>query len=182
MKIKKIAIDPGHGGRDPGVVSNKYREKDINLLLATELFSQLLKSAYNPLLLREGDLSMTLANRVKKAADWQADLFISIHHNGHSNNQARGTETYHFPSSLIGQQAARVMQQELVNLLAIPDRGVKSSSSFYVLRHTPMPAVLLEPLFLTNSLDRNTLICKNYFSKVSHSLFKALEQLNQSIK
>ena len=181
MKIKKIAIDPGHGGRDPGVISKNYREKDINLLLATELFAQMLSTAYNPLLLREGDLNMTLASRVKKAADWKADLFISIHHNGHSNNQARGTETYHFPSSIIGQKTAELMQQELVNLLSIPDRGVKPGSSFYVLRRTPMPAVLLELLFITNSLDRNILICENYFSKVSRCLIKALDQLNKII-
>jgi len=44
MKIKKIAIDPGHGGQDPGVTSENYREKDINLLLATELFARLLST------------------------------------------------------------------------------------------------------------------------------------------
>ena len=181
MKIKKIAIDPGHGGRDPGVTSKNYREKDINLKLSTELFSQLLSPDYNPLLLREGDLNMNLATRIEKASDWKADLFISIHHNGHDNNQARGTETYHFPFSIIGQKAAKLMQQEMVNLLAIPDRGVKTSDSFYVLRHTPMPAVLLEPLFITNSMDRNTLICENYFSKVSSCLLKALDQLNKII-
>ncbi len=178
MKIKKIAIDPGHGGRDPGVVSGNHREKDINLKLAAELFTQLLNTNYDPLLLREGDLNLNLSCRVQKAADWEADLFISLHHNGHNNKSARGTETYHFPSSKIGQQAAKLIQQELTALLSSPDRGIKSNDRFYVLRHTPMPAVLLEPLFVTNKLDQNILLRENYYSRVSLSLIKALNQLN----
>lgn len=181
MKIKRIAVDPGHGGRDPGVVSGDYLEKTVNLQLSAELFSALISSRYEPLLLREGDLDMSLSSRVQKAADWKADLFISIHHNGHSNPKARGTETYHFPDSIIGMQAAEFIQQELVSLLAIPNRGVKASSSFFVLRHTPMPAVLLEPLFLTNTFDRYTLICENYYIKLANLMVKSLDLLNNSI-
>jgi len=179
MKIKKIAIDPGHGGSDPGVTSGNHSEKDINLKLASELFTQLLDTCYNPLLLREGDLYMNLSSRVQKAVDWEADLFISLHHNGHSNKSARGTETYHFPNSKIGKKAAKFIHQELTALLSAPDRGIKSNNRFYILRHTPMPSVLLEPLFVTNKLDQNILICENYYSKVSSCLIRALNQLNE---
>jgi len=180
MKIKKIAIDPGHGGRDPGVTCGNHREKDINLKLAAEFFTQFLNTDYDPLLLREGDLNMNLSSRVQKAAEWEADLFISLHHNGHNNKSARGTETYHFPNSKIGQKAAKLIHQELTGLLSAPDRGIKINDRFYVLRNTPMPAVLLEPLFITNKLDQNIFICKNYFSKTANSLIKALNQLNET--
>jgi len=179
MKIKNIAIDPGHGGRDPGVISRQYKEKDINLKLSAELFSQLLSNDYKPFLLREGDLTISLANRVQKAKDCKADLFISLHHNGHSNTEARGTETYFYPGSKIGQKTAKIMQQEIINLLSLPDRGIKSSKSFYVLRCTPMPAVLLEPLFLTNSIDRNTMLSENYPTKLAEVLVNSLNQLNK---
>jgi len=181
MKIKRIAIDPGHGGQDPGIVSGDYQEKTVNLKLSAEIFSALISSSYQPLLLREGDLDLSLTSRVDRAADWKADLFISLHHNGHSNPQARGTETYHFPSSTIGKQAAVIIQQELVNLLAIPNRGVKASSSFFVLRRTPMPAVLLEPLFLTNTFDRCILTRENYYYKTARVVVKSLNKLNNSL-
>lgn len=181
MKIKKIAIDPGHGGHDPGVVIKHHKEKDINLKLSADLFSQLLSANYNPLLLRGGDLDMNLAKRVQEATDWNADLFISIHHNGHSNPLARGTETYFYPDSIIGQETATIMQREMVNLLSLPDRGIKNSKNLYVLRHTPMPAVLLEPLFLTNSLDRNAMLSQNYPAKIASVLVNSLEQLNKII-
>ena len=181
MKIKKIAIDPGHGGRDPGVISGHYREKDINLKLSAELFSRLLSTDYKPLLLRGGDLTINLADRIQKARDWKADLYISLHHNGHNNVEARGTETYFYPDSKIGQKTARIMQQKMINLLSLPDRGIKSSKRFYVLRCTPMPAVLLEPLFLTNSIDRNTVLSENYPAKLAEVLVNSLDQLNKSI-
>lgn len=181
MKLKKIALDPGHGGSDPGAVSKKYQEKEVNLILASHLLINLIHSGYEPLLLRGGDLNKSLGTRVEEASSWQADFFLSLHHNGHSNPEARGTECFHFPGSPVGEMAATALQQEMVDLLKIPDRGVKNSSAFFVLRQTPMPAVLIEPLFLTSSLDRNVLICPNYFPMLSKSIIKALNSLNGKI-
>jgi N-acetylmuramoyl-L-alanine amidase len=77
-----IAIDAGHGGEDPGALGRKYRsrEKDVTLAIARELARQVAREpGMKPVLTRDGDYYVGLEQRVKRAKDNQADIFISIH-------------------------------------------------------------------------------------------------------
>ena len=91
-----IAIDAGHGGKDPGAVGKKGTlEKDIVLSISKKLYV-LLKKEKNikPILIRSKDSYMTLRQRIKKARKYKADLFISIHADAAKNRKAKGSSVY----------------------------------------------------------------------------------------
>tara|TARA_E500000178_G_scaffold323060_1_gene348308 strand:+ start:4930 stop:6090 length:1161 start_codon:yes stop_codon:yes gene_type:complete len=99
-KIKKgkivIAIDAGHGGKDPGAVGRSGTlEKDIVLSISKKLYN-LLKKEKNikPVLIRSKDYYIPLRQRIKKARRYKADLFISIHADAAHNRKAQGSSVY----------------------------------------------------------------------------------------
>jgi N-acetylmuramoyl-L-alanine amidase len=95
LKIKRIVLDPGHGGKDPGAVGRKgLREKDVVLALAKRIKPRLEARGYEVLLTRSSDVFIELKDRARFANDNKADLFVSIHTNASKNRKARGIETY----------------------------------------------------------------------------------------
>jgi N-acetylmuramoyl-L-alanine amidase len=93
---KRIVIDPGHGGKDPGAISpSGLKEKDIVLQVALMVASRLRENpAYEVILTRDRDVFVPLEERTAIANANDADLFLSIHVNAAPNRQARGIETY----------------------------------------------------------------------------------------
>lgn len=91
-----IAIDAGHGGEDPGAIGQQgTREKDVVLRIAKELETLVKREpGMQALMIRDGDYYIGLKERVKKAQNAQADLFISIHADAFKNGKARGTSVF----------------------------------------------------------------------------------------
>ncbi len=97
-RIKRVVIDAGHGGKDPGAISRngKYKEKNITLSVALKL-GNLIKGKYphiKVIYTRSTDKYVGLSERAAIANSNKADLFISIHVNSAKSTQARGTETF----------------------------------------------------------------------------------------
>lgn len=94
--IKKIVIDAGHGGHDPGAVGKLYKEKDIALSIALKLGEQIKSNlpGVQVIFTRDSDTFLPLHTRTKIANEAKADLFISIHCNFAVNREAFGTETF----------------------------------------------------------------------------------------
>jgi N-acetylmuramoyl-L-alanine amidase len=95
-RLITIAIDPGHGGEDPGARgANGSREKDITLKIAKKLKQKIdAESNMRGLLTRDGDYFVPLGTRVVKARKFKADLFISIHADAFTNPAARGSSVF----------------------------------------------------------------------------------------
>jgi N-acetylmuramoyl-L-alanine amidase len=90
-----VAIDPGHGGIDPGAVRAGVAEKDIALAFAQELRGLILESgAYSVVLTRESDVFVSLRDRIRVAQEAGADVFISLHANTVTQGNARGATIY----------------------------------------------------------------------------------------
>jgi len=113
MNIRKIVIDPGHGGKDHGASCSKHRrEKDINLAIAKKLGKKLrremgVKIVYT----RTKDVFVSLKRRVEIANASGADLFISIHANANENKKVKGVETYYL-NTTTDQYALRLARRE----------------------------------------------------------------------
>jgi N-acetylmuramoyl-L-alanine amidase len=95
-KVKKVVIDPGHGGRDPGTRGAISKEKDVALNISKELKRIIEQNASDVkvILTRDDDSFPTLESRPQLANQEGADVFISIHANWVANPSVRGTETY----------------------------------------------------------------------------------------
>ena len=157
MTNQIVVIDPGHGGGDPGAVSNNVLEKDVNLGVALKLKKYVIQGDYPflPFLTRDNDYFISLQKRCDIASEAKASLFISLHCNARPMRGKEGIEieTYHYPGSYVGETVASVLFNFLFvhideKYKCIP-RGIKQGN-YYVLRKTTMPAVLVEMGFLTD--------------------------------
>jgi len=100
-KIKKIVIDAGHGGNDPGAIGKTgLREKDINLDIAKRLAFLLKSEGVEVILPRSSDAFIPLDRRVQITNNSKADLFISIHSNANRSRSMHGFEIYYVATSV----------------------------------------------------------------------------------
>ncbi len=172
IKPVRVLLDPGHGGDDEGASSNNpvVKEKDLTLTLAKRIGGRLKKAGLQVEFTRARDITLTLEDRTRIARNKKADLLVSIHANHAENTEACGVETYILPpngyagtaegsrprgwqignrndyhNTLLGFS----VHQKLTSSTNTIDRGLKRQS-FFVLRETSCPAVLLECGFLSN--------------------------------
>ena len=143
----KIFINPGHGGNDCGAVGNGLKERDVVLNIGKRVENYLRAVGYDVKLFQYDGLAEICAD----ANAFGADLFVSIHCNA-ATGKAQGTETYHFYGSNDSRRLAVLIQRQIVNSIAVANRGVKEAG-FYVLANTDMPAVLVETAFIDNPQD-----------------------------
>ncbi len=161
-----VVVDPGHGGPDPGAVGiGGLREKDIVFPISLEVASLLEQQGIRVVLTRVDDRDLGLEPRVQLARQVRANLFVSIHANAISLSRpdVNGVETYYYESGL---GLARAIHQTLVGSTGSRDRGVRRAR-FYVLRHTSMPAVLVETGFVTGAEDAPRLADPGFRSRIA---------------
>jgi len=116
-----IAIDAGHGGKDPGAIGRKgTHEKQVVLQTARRLAKRLEREpGYKPVMIRNSDVFMPLRDRIKKARAAKADLFISIHADASPNARAQGSSVYILSENGASSEAARFLarQENAVDLI-----------------------------------------------------------------
>jgi N-acetylmuramoyl-L-alanine amidase len=95
LGVRRVILDPGHGGINPGTTAGTLYEKDITLDLALRLRPLLEEAGYEVTLTRESDVDLDLAGRVAFANERRGDLFVSIHVNWLGQRAARGIETFY---------------------------------------------------------------------------------------
>jgi N-acetylmuramoyl-L-alanine amidase len=110
-RLVVVALDPGHGGEDPGAIGpTGLREKDVVLSIAMQLRDRInANPSMRAMLTRDADYFVPLHERVKKARRVQADLFVSIHADAFMNPEARGASVFALSQSGASSSAARWM-------------------------------------------------------------------------
>lgn len=111
-----VVVDAGHGGKDPGAVANKIREKDLNLSVSRMIVARLKEFGIDARLTRDSDIYLTLRRRTEIANTMNADLFISIHGNAlPPGKSATGMEIYlmALPTDKDAMELARFENREL---------------------------------------------------------------------
>jgi len=110
--IRRIVVDAGHGGQDPGAIgAGRVREKDVTLAIATRLARQLREDGFEVVLTRDRDRTLALEERTALANTAGADLFVSVHANAHPRRNRVGIETY-FLNVADDRYAARLAARE----------------------------------------------------------------------
>ena len=142
-----IAIDPGHGGEDPGALGpGGLREKTVVLQIARRLENQLAKiPGFNPMLVRTGDYYVSLKNRRDKARALEADLFVSIHADAFREKSAHGASVYAL--------SMRGATSTTAQYLADSENAADLVGGAELADMDPMLAGVLADLSMTGTLD-----------------------------
>lgn len=174
-KGKRIVIDAGHGGKDPGAMANGLKEKEIILDVSLRVKKLLENAGVEVIMSRTNDTFLELAERVELANKLKADAFVSIHANATGNESVNGTETF-WNATYSGEESkklAQYIQNQLLEKLGTYDRRVKEAN-FYVIRNTRMPSVLVELGFMTNKQEAERLATNEFRQKSADAIFQGI--------
>jgi N-acetylmuramoyl-L-alanine amidase len=113
-QLRRVVLDPGHGGFDSGAVGpTGLKEADVNLQIGKMLADEINgRGSIKAFLTRRGDYFVPLSERTVVANQYRADLFVSIHINANENRSARGSETYFCAEKASSDEARRVAEFE----------------------------------------------------------------------
>jgi N-acetylmuramoyl-L-alanine amidase len=187
-----VVIDAGHGGSDNGTVAGDAREKDINLALALKVKALAPEYHINVLLTREtdelaggkSDIHASLEYRVEMAKENKADLFVSLH----VDNSAGGPRRHGFGVFVSPDNAHFAECQRLGSALLDAVRPTYAADQLlhqptqgvYILRQTPMPAVLLECGFIDNPTDLAFIRDGQNQEKVARDILQGIQHYQQT--
>ena len=175
----KIVLDAGHGGWDPGKTgTGGVNEKELNLLVAEKLAEYLEQGGAEVILTRTSDDALgegkqtDMAERKRIVNESGGDLLISIHQNAFPSADAKGAQVFYHKSSKKGKLLAECLQ---INLKERVDgnnhRQAKENDSYYILRMTEIPAVIVECGFLTNQEEEKLLNDAGYQEKLAWAIY-----------
>lgn len=180
---RSIVLDAGHGGFDPGKVGvNGALEKEINLQIVRKLEAYLKELGFGVTLTRTSDDALYAeTDRNKKAADMKAriqviesakpDFAVSIHQNSFTQESSVGAQVFYSEGSAEGKKLAGVLQNTIRNQIADGNRRVeKANSSYYLLKKSSCPMVIVECGFLSNHGEAELLTTEDYQNKMAWAI------------
>lgn len=191
---KCIVVDAGHGGDDPGKIGiNGVLEKDINLIIAHKLKVLLESQDYEVVmtrstgegLYRPGTKNMKVEDMQKRCeviSKAMPVFTISIHQNSYPEESVKGAQVFYYGQSKEGEALAKKIQSSLITYLNPENhRMEKANESYYLLKKTPTPTVIVECGFLSNSEEAELLNTENYQDRVAWAVMMGVVQyLNES--
>ncbi len=181
---KKIVIEAGHGGIDPGTKSvTGLLEKDINLDIALKLQRHLAMVGVYCVMIRDTDRDFSDSNedfstkkrrdlsyRTRLANQSSADIYLSIHANSFSQSVYSGAQTFYEKSDSESKHLAESIQNHLVKRLG-PNRRRAKAGDYRVLNDTKMPGVMIEVGFLSNPEEARLLENERYRERIAKAVF-----------
>ncbi len=184
LNKKIIVIDAGHGGSDPGAVSEvledkTVNEKDITLSIALKVRDILEDEGYTVVMTRASDTYPTLNERAELANRTGAAVFVSIHMNSSPSADPSGTETYYSEINngddfgAKSSELAKNIQDRLYKALGSTNRGVKTANHA-VTRNSLMPAVLVEVGFISNADQAKLLTTASHQNKAANAIAEGI--------
>jgi N-acetylmuramoyl-L-alanine amidase len=183
-----IVLDPGHGGDDFGTAHNGLVEKTLTIDIARRLRTLLTAAGWNVRMTRDSDIDPVsqanlaamkadgkpnpsdrayLQTRCDVANDVNARLFISIHVNYSDSPSINGTTFYWYKPE--DQLLAQTLERAVIPAAGTNDVGPRHEN-FYVIRHTTMPAVLIETAFISNAHDAALLQTPSFLQNMAQGI------------
>jgi N-acetylmuramoyl-L-alanine amidase len=182
---RKVFLDAGHGGRDPGAVGRSgIKEKDITLEITKELHRLFSQIGVYTVLARDADLDLAeegdcryrtlkerdLWQRVKIANRSDADIYLSIHVNSFPQSIWSGAQTFYYSGNEDSKILANTIQAQLAHQLG-PNKRSPKPADYRVLRSTKMPAVVVEVGFVSNPREERLLVNPDYQKKIAYAVY-----------
>lgn len=188
-----IVIDAGHGGNDPGKIGvNKAKEKDVNLSIAKKLKKLLEKQDVKVVMVREEDTGLyTDGSNSKKVEDMRNRCAlideanpvctVSIHQNSYHEGSIKGAQVFYYEHSADGKEIAECLQEHMIQGLDKTNhRQAKANDSYYLLRKTKNPTVIVECGFLSNWEEAELLVTDKYQKKVAQAICDGIMEYLES--
>ncbi|MCD7982135.1 MAG: N-acetylmuramoyl-L-alanine amidase CwlD [Clostridiales bacterium] len=182
-----IVIDAGHGGDDPGKVGvSGTEEKDINLEIALKLRDYMEEQGFEIVMTREEDTGLEdegaesvkvsdLKNRVEIIENTAPVLAVSIHQNSYTDSSVSGAQVFYYGNSAQGEALAGALQQSLVeNVDPSNTRAAKANESYYILKKTSVPTVIVECGFLSNPTEEALLCDEDYQNQIVEAIYEGI--------
>ena len=184
-----IVIDPGHGGADPGKVGTQgVKEKDINLEIGKRLKSYLEAEGIEVIMTRETDEDLApdgsdnpkvadLHRRCEIIDETKPVMVVSIHQNSYTDSSVRGAQVFYYHQSESGKAIAEVLQECLIEELDHENgREAKANESYYMLKKTSAPTVIVECGFLSNPEEEAKLQQEQYQDSVALAICAGIKK------
>lgn len=185
----KVVIDAGHGGFDSGKVGvGNILEKEVNLEIAKKVQERLEKNGIGTIMTRESDEGLyDEGEENKKQQDMKrrcavinesgADLAVSIHQNSYTEEYVCGPQIFYYETSQKGKELAQILQETLNHNLEIDrPREIKANDTYYILKKTEIPTVIVECGFLSNTNEAEKLTSEEYQMQVADAICKGIRQ------
>lgn len=175
-----VALDPAHGGDEPGVTRDDLCERDLMADLASRLEARLLASGLEAHLTHGPHESPDDAERAARANEIGADLLVSLHVDTSHSAFAQGVSTYYYGhargSSAVGERFAALVQREIVSRTDMLDCRCHPKT-WELLRRTRMPAVRIDVGYLSNPHDATALGSSEFRAAIAEAVLAATQRL-----
>lgn len=184
---KKIYLDAGHGGKDPGAYYKDIYEKDINLKIVLKLKEKLESLGGIVYLTRDNDYDLStkgvkrrkksdLYNRAELINNSDVDIYLSIHLNSSNYSSWKGAQVFYDDINDENKKIAEIFQKRF-NKYLNSDKKIKEMNTLYMYKNINKPGVLLELGFLSNPYERNLLTKDYYQNKIVDTLINSLLEI-----
>lgn len=188
-KNRVVVIDAGHGGFDPGKVGiNGALEKDINLEIAKKVKDFLEADDIQVVMTRESEAGLyEESDSNKKVQDMKKRISIiekespavtvSIHQNSYHEEYVHGAQVFYYTASEEGKKLAKILQERLIEGVDKENTRVeKANNSYYLLKKTSTPIVIVECGFLSNQEEADALTNELYQEKIAWAIHLGIIQ------
>lgn len=185
--VSVVVVDAGHGGFDPGKVGvNGAEEKDINLVIAQKVAGYLEAGDVKVVMTRDDEGGLydpdssnkkvqDMKRRIQIMEEAAPDLTVSIHQNSYPEEYVHGAQVFFHEDSVQGRKLAEFIQQQLVKLVDPENkRQIKANDSYYLLKKTSVPIVIVECGFLSNYEEAGKLVTEEYQDKVAFAVYMGI--------
>lgn len=178
-----VILDAGHGGFDPGKIGiNGALEKDVNLVLSQKIKKHLEDMGYRVLMTRENEDALAgskvedLKTRVTLINENNPAIAVSIHQNSYSQENVHGAQVFYYTHSKGGEQAAKILQEAMLEVEPENHRQAKANDTYYLLKKTKGTTVIVECGFLSNQEEANLLVTEDYQEKMAAAVAKGIQE------
>ena len=174
--MPKVFIGVGHGGSDPGAVSNNTKEKDLNLSIALACRDVLVRHGISVNMSRTKDEDDNISEEIRECNAYQPDIAVDIHNNAGGGD---GAEVFHHYGGGVSKTLAEDILAEIVKI-GQNSRGAKirknaNGKDYYAfIRNTTCPAVIVECAFVDNSTDLEILASEGKRQSMGEAIAKGI--------